>query len=214
MRLLLDSSGAELVCALADGEGVYLEERCPTRSAESRDIGAVVGRLLGETKIAELEAVIVGTGPGSFIGTRVAISYANGLTAAGGVALYGVNSLAAIGAVYCHGHCVVLRDARRQEVYWYGPCGIAQAEACCMPLAIADLGLALAKAAIGTVVFEEPQPGQARSAETRAGVLAALSAAGVEAVVCNGVPAEGLRRMQASAARVEYIEPVYLRGFL
>ena len=111
MRLLLDSSGAELVCALADAEGVYLETRCPTGPLESRDIGGVVGQLLGEPKIAELDAVVVGTGPGSFIGTRVAISYANGLAAAGGVALYGVNSLAAIGAVYCRGP---LRGAARR----------------------------------------------------------------------------------------------------
>jgi tRNA threonylcarbamoyl adenosine modification protein YeaZ len=214
MRLLLDSSGAELVCALADAEGVYLETRCSTGSAESRDIGGVVGKLLGETRAAELEAVVVGTGPGSFIGTRVALSYANGLAAAGGVALCGVNSLAAIGAVYCRGHCVVLRDARRQEVYWYGPCANSQIDASCLALPIADLGAALAKSAIRTVVFEEPHSGQARAAETRASVLAALSAAGVETVVCGGVPAEGLRRMQASTPQVEYVEPVYLRGFL
>jgi tRNA threonylcarbamoyladenosine biosynthesis protein TsaB len=117
VRLLLDSSGAELLCALADAEGVILEQRYATGTPESRDIGAAVGFVMGELGPRDLDAIVVGTGPGSFIGTRVAISYANGLAAAGGMAVHGVNSLAAIGAVYAAGRCAVLREARRGGAY-------------------------------------------------------------------------------------------------
>ena len=85
VHLLLDSSGSELVCALADQEGIIVEERRRTGSADSRDIGAVAGSVLGELLVRDLQSVVVGRGPGRFIGTRVALSYANGLGATGEV---------------------------------------------------------------------------------------------------------------------------------
>jgi len=216
MRLLLDSSGPWLVCALADGEGVIVEARHATGTPESRDIGAVAGRVLGELTAAELTAVVVGCGPGTFIGTRVALSYANGLAIAGSVPLHPVSSLAAICAVYCSGRSVVLRDARRGEVYMHWPSGRAGSgvEDGCRLVELDGLARELVAAGIETVVLEEPQPGLPRAAETLARMQAAAGQAGARVVRCDGVPAEGLRRMQALAKRVEYAEPVYLRGFL
>src|SRR5690349_20104353 len=100
MRLLLDSSGAQLVCALADGLGVIHELREAARPPLGRDIGQVVGEVIGDLRPKDLKCVIVGLGPGSFIGTRVAVSFANGFCAQGGTRLLGVSSLAAIGALY------------------------------------------------------------------------------------------------------------------
>lgn len=211
MRLLLDSSGAQLVCALADGEGVIAEDRHPTGSELSRDIGAVAGRLLGELLVAELEAVVVGTGPGSFIGTRVAISYANGLAAAGDVPLYGANSLAAIASVYANGRTVVLRDARRGEAYWYGP---ETAGEQCRLVALDALPAELSAQGIATVVVEQTPPVAAGRRDVLAELLHGASQAGAQVVTCAGVPAEGLRRAIGRSAAVKYIEPVYLRGFL
>jgi tRNA threonylcarbamoyl adenosine modification protein YeaZ len=210
MRLLLDSSGTELVCALADGEGVIVERRFAVGTPESRDIGSAAGQVLGELLVRELDAVVVGTGPGSFIGTRVAISYANGLAAAGYVPLYGVDSLAAIAAVHGVGRSVVLRDARRGEAYWYGP---ASAGARCHLVRPDDLARQLALHGINSVILEQAPPGV--SAHTLPGpwLQESVSVAGVQCILCQGVPAEGLRRMQAGAQVVEYIEPVYLRGW-
>lgn len=211
MRLLLDSSGAELVCALADGLGVIVEQRYPSGSPESRDIGSAAGRVLGELLARELEAIVVGTGPGSFIGTRVALSYANGLAAAGYVQLYGVNSLAAIAAVHGADHSVVLRDARRGEVYWYGPAGAAEP---CRLVKPDSLPGELARHGINTAVVEQAPPEASPHSSTGAWLAEALSDAGVQAIFCPGVPAEGLRRMHAHSTPVEYAEPVYLRGWL
>ncbi|GEM_PF-7051014 len=211
MRLLLDSSGAQLVCALADGEGVIAEDRHPTGSELSRDIGAVAGRLLGELLVSELEAVVVGTGPGSFIGTRVAISYANGLAAAGGVPLYGACSLAAIAAVYANGRTAVVRDARRGEAYWYGP---DNGEGQCRLVALEALPAELSAQGIATVVVEQTPPVAAGRRDVMAELLHGASQAGAQTVTCAGVPAEGLRRAVGAAAPSRYVEPAYLRGFL
>lgn len=211
MRLLLDSSGAQLVCALADSEGVILETACPTGSAASRDIGATAGQLLGELSPRDIQAIVVGTGPGTFIGTRVAIAYANGLASAGQIPLYGVNSLAAISAVYGMGRCAVIRDARRGDVYYYSP--QTELEAVRI-LAVADLAREMVINGIEAVILEDLASLLPRAQATAQQIADAASAAGAVLGHCPAVPAEGLRRLQANASPAPYVEPVYLRGFL
>jgi tRNA threonylcarbamoyladenosine biosynthesis protein TsaB len=209
VRLLLDSSGPQLVCALADAEGVILSETHPTGTPESRDIGRVAGSVLGELLPTDLAQIVVGLGPGSFIGTRVAISYANGLAAGGGIPLRGVNSLAAIAAVHGEGRSVVLRDARRGEAYWYGPLGQASA---CRLVGLDGLARELTAQAIASVVVEQPSPAQPSRRDVAGELLAAASQAGAHVIRAEGVPPEGLRRLGASATPKDYVEPVYLRG--
>lgn len=211
MRLLLDSSGSELVCALADAEGVIAEVRHPVGTALARDIGAAVAPLLGELRVRDLEAVAVGIGPGSFIGTRVAISYANGLAATGDVQLYGVDSLAAIGAALGSGRCVVVRDARRGEAYVNGPAGDRQGSRL-VPLD--DLAAELKLRSITTVIIEAPAESSARAAGYLAAVRQAAAGAQAQVLEVNGVPTEGLRRLYHAQPPQRYLEPVYLRGFL
>lgn len=153
---------------------------------------------------------MVGTGPGSFIGTRVALSYANGLAATGFVPLYGVNSLAAIAAVHGSGRSVVLRDARRGQAYWYGPAG---PEPTCRLAGLDELARELAAAGIESVIVEEVPPEAKGYLKPSTWLRAAVAQAGARLITCPGVPAEGLRRMQASARPQEYAEPVYLRGW-
>jgi tRNA threonylcarbamoyl adenosine modification protein YeaZ len=210
VRLLLDSSGAELVCALADATGVLAERRYPSGSPESRDIGGAADLVLGALPAHELQAVVVGTGPGSFIGTRVALSYANGLAAAGNVPLYGVNSLAAIFAVHGAQHSVVLRDARRGEAYWYGASATGVQ---CRLVRPEDLPRELAAYGIKTAVLEQAPAGVSRHAAPGQWLHDAIIAAGVQCQLCPGVPAAGLHLMQAGAQAVEYAEPEYLRGW-
>jgi tRNA threonylcarbamoyl adenosine modification protein YeaZ len=209
MRLLLDSSGAELLCALADEQGVFLEVRHPTGTAQSRDIGTVAGQLLGELAPVDLRGIVVGLGPGTFIGTRVAVSYANGLAAAGGVPLFGVNSLAALCAVHCSQRSVVLRDAGRQQVYLYSP----QPEECgCFNLD--RLEIELLRLRVGLAVLELPaEPSSKQQARIEA-IHFITGRAGVAVAHCGGVPSEGLRRAAAVVPAQDYLEPVYLRGFL
>jgi tRNA threonylcarbamoyl adenosine modification protein YeaZ len=66
---------------------------------------------------ADLEAVVVGCGPGPFTGLRVGMATAAAYGQALGIPVYGVCSLDAIAPVTT-GDLLVVTDARRREVYW------------------------------------------------------------------------------------------------
>lgn len=68
-------------------------------------------------RMGELDAVVVGCGPGPFTGLRVGMASAAAYGHALGVPVYGVCSLDAIG-VETTGEVLVVTDARRREVYW------------------------------------------------------------------------------------------------
>ena len=79
-------------------------------------------------RLADLEQIVVGLGPGPFTGLRVGIVSAQVLASVLGCALHGVCSLdvlAAQHAAAADGEFVVATDARRREVYWarYAPDG-------------------------------------------------------------------------------------------
>ena len=67
--------------------------------------------------VDQLDAVVVGCGPGPFTGLRVGMATAAAFGHALGVAVRGVCSLDAI-AVGTTGDVLVVTDARRREVYW------------------------------------------------------------------------------------------------
>ena len=67
--------------------------------------------------MADLDAVVVGCGPGPFTGLRVGMATAAAYGHALGIPVYGVCSLDAIG-VDTAGDVLVVTDARRREVYW------------------------------------------------------------------------------------------------
>lgn len=69
--------------------------------------------------LADVDALVVGVGPGPFTGLRVGLVTAAALADATGVPAYGVCSLDAIAARHRgDGDLVVATDARRREVYW------------------------------------------------------------------------------------------------
>jgi tRNA threonylcarbamoyl adenosine modification protein YeaZ len=67
--------------------------------------------------MADLNAVVVGCGPGPFTGLRVGMATAAAYGHALGLPVYGVCSLDAIGG-QTTGEVLVVSDARRREVYW------------------------------------------------------------------------------------------------
>ena len=68
-------------------------------------------------RMADLDAVVVGCGPGPFTGLRVGMATAAAYGHALGVPVHGVCSLDAIGG-QTTGDTLVVTDARRREVYW------------------------------------------------------------------------------------------------
>ncbi|MBI3224834.1 MAG: tRNA (adenosine(37)-N6)-threonylcarbamoyltransferase complex dimerization subunit type 1 TsaB [Mycolicibacterium cosmeticum] len=70
------------------------------------------GRTMGD-----LDAVVVGCGPGPFTGLRVGMATAAAYGHALGIPVFGVCSLDAIGGA-TRGDVLVVTDARRREVYW------------------------------------------------------------------------------------------------
>jgi tRNA threonylcarbamoyl adenosine modification protein YeaZ len=67
--------------------------------------------------MADLDAVVVGCGPGPFTGLRAGMATAAAYGHALGTPVHGVCSLDAIG-VRTTGDTLVVTDARRREVYW------------------------------------------------------------------------------------------------
>jgi tRNA threonylcarbamoyladenosine biosynthesis protein TsaB len=129
--LMMDTCGSEGSVALADTEagGVVASQTLPGRSASERLL-PVVREMLGASgwKLAELGAIVVVHGPGSFTGVRVGLSAAKGLSEAGGVPLIAISRLAVLaGLAESEGGevCAVL-DAGRGEFY----CGVYAAGRC------------------------------------------------------------------------------------
>jgi tRNA threonylcarbamoyladenosine biosynthesis protein TsaB len=108
-------SGGRVVAALAR----------PVKS-HGADLPAAVDELLRAAGIGirELSAIAVGTGPGSFTGLRVGLSYAKGIATGAGIKIVGISSLDAMALCGINSPtarpglkiCPII-DARKGEVY-------------------------------------------------------------------------------------------------
>ena len=126
--LALDTATPTLVAGLArwsaaDGAQVLAERAVPSGTKHAELLTPTIRDVLadaGGTR-ADLEAVVVGLGPGPFTGLRVGVVTAAALADALGLPVVGVCSLDAVGS----GARTVVTDARRKEVYWatYGADG-------------------------------------------------------------------------------------------
>jgi len=126
--LALDTSTSECAVGLAcwpedeaDRPRLLGETNIATPRAALTHAVPMIERLLEECGhgIREIEAVVVGRGPGSFTGVRIGISTAKGLAQGLGVPLYGVGTLDAIAERFAgrDGLVGVVGDAMRHEVY-------------------------------------------------------------------------------------------------
>lgn len=102
-------SGVEVLA-----ERVTVDPRAHAEQLTPNVLGALSAAGLG---MADLEAVVVGCGPGPFTGLRVGMATAAAYGHALGIPVFGVCSLDAIG-VDTTGDVLVVTDARRREVYW------------------------------------------------------------------------------------------------
>jgi tRNA threonylcarbamoyladenosine biosynthesis protein TsaB len=121
--LALDTATENCSAALwVDGEVTALEQELGRGHAEH--ILPMVESLLGAARLrlADLDALAVGRGPGGFTGVRLAISVAQGLAFGAGKPVVAISDLRAIAQrafdrVPAASRCLVCADARMREVY-------------------------------------------------------------------------------------------------
>lgn len=126
--LALDTSTDMLACAIgrvgADGSVTVLAARdhmC--RRQANVELVTTAQRALTEAGLSmgDLDAVLVGRGPGSFTGVRIGIATAKGLACGAGLPLYGTSALDAMAwsawDAGARGTLAVAGDAMRGEVY-------------------------------------------------------------------------------------------------
>ena len=116
--LALETSTELGSCALLH-EGELIERLCPAGKPHSETLLPLVRELLAEAnvKVAQLDAIAFGAGPGAFTGLRVACGAAQGLAVAGDVPVLPVTSLEAMAALTGAEQVLSLLDARMGEVY-------------------------------------------------------------------------------------------------
>jgi tRNA threonylcarbamoyladenosine biosynthesis protein TsaB len=114
--LAFDTATDVATSALVD-DGEVLGERASRAVTLLEDVDALLRR--AGARPVQLEALVVGTGPGSFTSTRIGLATARGLALALDLPVAGVSTLDALAAGAERAFPVV--DARRREVFVPGP---------------------------------------------------------------------------------------------
>jgi tRNA threonylcarbamoyladenosine biosynthesis protein TsaB len=120
LTLAFDTATDVATCALVE-DGKLLGERTSLPRTLLEDVDALLVGAGAEP--SALDALVVGTGPGSFTSTRIGLAVARGLAVALDVRVAGVSTLDALAAAADDAYPVV--DARRQEVFVSGPRAVA-----------------------------------------------------------------------------------------
>ncbi len=123
MKLLaLDTSS--LACAVGVMHGDRIVTRSEARAREHTKLLLPMIReslAAAELDVADLDAIVLGNGPGSFIGLRIAASVAQGLAHGIGVDIVPVSSMAAVAAAAAGpagATIAVAQDAHMRQVYF------------------------------------------------------------------------------------------------
>ena len=121
--LALDTSS--IACSVAASQGGEVIDRHVEGAREhTKILMPMINSVMREAGLgfADLDAIVLGNGPGSFIGMRIGASVAQGIAYAAGLGIAPVSSLLAVAAAAFDeldgDRVVVTQDARMNEVYW------------------------------------------------------------------------------------------------
>lgn len=119
MLILALETSTELGSCALWRDGDIVERLCPPGQSHSETLLPLIRELLGESglKVAQLDAIAFGVGPGAFTGLRVACGIAQGLAVAANIPLVPVTSLEAMAEMTGAEEVLALLDARMGEVY-------------------------------------------------------------------------------------------------
>jgi len=120
MYLSLDTSGATGSVAVSSGGDVLARGVMTRRAEHASGLLPLIGDVLDEAGVErdELSGLLVGEGPGSFTGVRVAAATSKGLSRALEIPVWAISSLAAAAMAVDSGAIrYALFDARAERVY-------------------------------------------------------------------------------------------------
>jgi len=131
MKLLgIDTATATAGIAIVDQDGRVLAEARHATASRGADVLVAIDQVCRAAAVApaELDAIAIGAGPGSFTGLRIGMATAKGIAFAARRPLWAVSSLAALAAdaaeelgepraIHAGGVICATLDARRGELY-------------------------------------------------------------------------------------------------
>jgi len=123
LTLALETSTRTGSIALGLDGQILVESRLSVQAVHSESVLPEIDRLFEAAGFApaDIRRIVVGSGPGSFTGVRIAAALAKGIRAATDAELYAYSSLAAIAAGSgTSGRVCAAIDARRGQVYAAG----------------------------------------------------------------------------------------------
>lgn len=118
--LAFDTATGAATSALVE-DGVVRAELASVPRTLLRDVDALLRSAAVEPQ--DVDALVVGTGPGSFTSTRIGLAVARGLALALDLSVAGVSTLDALAAARADAYAVI--DAGRGEVFVGGPLALA-----------------------------------------------------------------------------------------
>lgn len=119
--LAIDTTTAQAGLALLEQETIRAEWSWTAAGNHSQHLDRLLRSLFETERVgaSDLGAVVVATGPGSFSGLRVGVSFAKGLALASGIPLIGISTLDILGlaGLFLSGEVLATIPAGRQQLY-------------------------------------------------------------------------------------------------